>query len=782
MSSFARLAIAGVLVGSVLSSSALNAQSNYTLLHKFRAGAFAPSGRLAETPDGSLYGTTYCGGEPGAGCSGGTLFVLRAQPDGTWRFETLHHFRPGLHGGNPAGGLTLTRDGSLYGIATQRGRPITSQQLSTGTIFRLTPSGSLTVAHVFPDDSIGEDPIGRLLEGSDGNLYGATCRYGRYAPLSTLFRLTPGGLFNTIHTFRMSESGSTYGDNPLDGFCPLGELTERDGFLYGTTIAGGRPSPILPQLPRSGTLFRVDPTITPAPITVLHTFRGLDGAAPTGGLTAAASGDFFGTTSSGGLFGQGVIFRLDASGIVRNVHTFFGLDGAQPFGRLFRATDGAFYGTTLRGGLGHGSVFRVGGSGFTPLHWFNGGDGSAPLEVMQARDGGFYGMTTSGGPGGGGTIYRMGADNAVSTLHAFSPGLRSPLGGVVQATDGNFYGTVSGSSFGAGAVFKMTPGGEITILHEFARVPNQPTTRQWIAPGALIQASDGFLYGRTTYGGDHGYGIVYRISTSGAFTELHSFPTFAGTEPLIEASDGNLYGPIVGDADHGGAIFRIDRRGAFSRIFSFPPPIEGGGGVYGSIAEGPDGSLYALGTGGGPFNASGLFKVTTSGAFTFLYAFESSFDPDNVGYRSLSGLVRGVDGGLYGSTTQHLNGLPLVYRFDSATNTIGAVARVYTDRPLAVGRDGAIYGWTGYAEGPLFRLFRLEQGNMEFLYDMVEEDGLNPSTVIQGVDGVLYGTVSEGPWRYSQGTWPDDTFAGGVFRITVPPAPPAASSKIRPGS
>lgn len=778
MTNGARFAFAGSLVGCALSASALYAQSNYTLLHKFRAGAYAPIGRLAEAPDGSLYGTTYCGGEPGAGCSGGTLFVLRPQPDGTWRFETLHHFRPGLHGGNPAGGLTLTRDGSLYGIATRRGRPITSEQRSTGTIFRLTPSGSFTVAHVFPDDSVGEDPIGRLLEGSDGNLYGATCRYGRYTPLSTLFRLTPGGLFSTIHTFRMSESGSAYENNPLDGFCPLGELTERDGFLYGTTIAGGRPSPILPQLPRSGTLFRVDPKTTPAPITVPHTFRGFDGAAPTGGLTPAASGEFFGSTSSGGLFGQGVIFRLDASGIVRTVHTFFGLDGAHPFGRLFRATDGTFYGTTLRGGLGHGSVFRVGGSGFAPLHWFNGGDGSGPLEVMQARDGGFYGMTTSGGPGGGGTIYRLSADNAVSTLHAFSPGLRSPLGGVVQATDGNFYGTVSGSSFGAGAVFKMTPGGEITILHEFATVPNEPTTRQWIAPGALIQASDGFLYGRTTYGGEHGYGIVYRISTSGAFTELHSFPTFAGTEPLIEASDGNLYGPIAGDADHGGAIFRIDRNGAFSRIFSFPPSR----GLHGRIAEGPDGALYGLGTAEGP-SSDGLFRVTTGGAFTLLFSFASSFDPNDVGYRSISGLVRGADGALYGSTTQHLNGLPSVYRFDPATNTIGAVARVYTDRPLAVGRDGAIYGWTGYQNDPLlFRLFRLAQGNVEFPYDMVETDGLNPSTVIQGVDGALYGTVSEGPWRYSQGTWPDDTFAGGVFRITVPPVPPALPGTVRPGS
>ena len=768
-------AFATVLIGTLLLASPAVAQSTYTLIYKFHAGANTPIGRLAEAPDGALYGTTYCGGEPGAGCAGGTLFVLRPQLDGSLSFQTLHHFRPGLHGGNPAGGLTLTRDGRLYGIATRAGRPITAE-IATGTIFRLEPSGSLNVVHVFPDDSQGEDPIGRLMEGSDGNLYGATCRFGRYAPSSTLFRLTPTGSFSTIHVFRMSESGSGYDGNPLDGFCPLGELTERGGLLYGTTIAGGRPSPILPQFPRSGTLFRVDASATPAPITVLHTFRGIDGAAPTGGLTPSASGEFFGTTSSGGLFGQGVIFRLDSSGIVRNVHTFFGLDGAYPFGRLHRSADGAMYGTTLRGGLGHGTVYRVGASGFASLHWFSGADGTGPLEVMQARDGTFYGTTTSGGPGGGGTIFRMGPDHAVSTIHTFSPGLRAPYGGIIQDSDGTFYGTTFGSSFGGGAIFTLSPAGEVTMLHEFTPPPGRDISNRWVVPTGVIEGADGLLYGTTLEGGPNGRGMVYRISKTGAaFTMLHGFPTSSGTH-LMRHSDGNIYGVIGGDGGTLPSIFRIDRSGRFSTVYAFEGEV-GGTSVSGPLAEGPDGALYGLASGAGPFNSSGLFKVTTSGTFTFLYSFAPSFDPNDVGYRSVSGLVRGADGGLYGSTTQHLVGSPSVYRFDATANTIAAVARLYTDRPLALGRDGAIYGWSGYQNDPvLFRLFRLTQGNVEFLYDMVEQDGLNPSTVIQGVDGALYGAVSEGPWRYSQRTWPDDTFAGGVFRLTVPPVAPVRTA------
>jgi hypothetical protein len=178
--------------------------------------------------------------------------------------------------------------------------------------------------------------------------------------------------------------------------------------------------------------------------------------------------------------------------------------------------------------------------------------------------------------------------------------------------------------------------------------------------------------------------------------------------------------------------------------------------------------------------------VTPGGAFTFLYSFHSSFDPNDVGYRPMNGLIRSADGGLYGTTTMHLNGLPSIYRFDPATNTIGVVARLSALGTLAEARDGAIYGWMGNPDSldpvrPLARLFRLAGGVVESVYDMIEADGLNPSPVVEGADGALYGTVTSGPWsNIAAESWSADTFAGGVFRISVPPAA-APSSKNRPG-
>jgi uncharacterized repeat protein (TIGR03803 family) len=181
---FALLACGGLLA---LAPGAF-AQVTYTLIHRFESGARNPTGRLLEAPDGSLLGVTYYGGE------GGTIFALRPHGDGTWAFETFHQFHTSEDGGNPIGGLILGRDGGYYGVAAHDGLPITT--FSSGTIYRLSASGSLTTLHVFT----GDDPVWRLTEARDGNFYGATCR-GRYGETPTLFQMTPTGSLVTIYTF-----------------------------------------------------------------------------------------------------------------------------------------------------------------------------------------------------------------------------------------------------------------------------------------------------------------------------------------------------------------------------------------------------------------------------------------------------------------------------------------------------------------------------------------------------------------------------------------------------
>ena len=139
----------------------------------------------------------------------------------------------------------------------------------------------------------------------------------------------------------------------------------------------------------------------------------------------------------------------------------------------------------------------------TVLHAFVGGktDGANPqAALIQATDGNFYGTTLSGGPSDNGTVFQMTPGGTVTVLHAFAGGTTdgaNPTAALIQATDGNFYGTTSsgGTSAFFGTVFKMTPGGALTILYRFTDgftggVPGAPYA-------SLIQATDGNFYGTT---------------------------------------------------------------------------------------------------------------------------------------------------------------------------------------------------------------------------------------------------------------------------------------------
>jgi uncharacterized repeat protein (TIGR03803 family) len=144
-----------------------------------------------------------------------------------------------------------------------------------------------------------------------------------------------------------------------DGRWPFGRLAQgRDGRLYGTTSEGG--ALFTSSNPRYGTVFRIDTT---GALTTLHSFNGIDGANPSGGLVQAADGRFYGTTQRGGASGYGTIFAVDAKGTTTRIHSFSGSDGAYPDGHLTLARDGSIYGTTPQGGAGGGGVvFR-----FTPI-------------------------------------------------------------------------------------------------------------------------------------------------------------------------------------------------------------------------------------------------------------------------------------------------------------------------------------------------------------------------------------------------------------------------------
>lgn len=368
-----------------------------------------------------------------------------------------------------------------------------------------------------------------------------------------------GEPFRVMHAFA----------GPPEGARPYSALVVApDGSLYGTTGEGGTGTRCLDQ--GCGTIFRTKPN---GATTILHSFDNVtDGSAPLAGLLLASDGNFYGTTYIGGPLVGGTLFRMSPGGKFKLLHTFqrAGVGGAGPSGALAEGPDGAIYGTTNEGGAGTGSqcfvdhegcgtVFKyTSEGGVEVLHSFSGegGDGAFPSgSLLMAKDGNLYGTTYGGGAQQHGTLYRITPGGAMTVLHQFDVATgANPHGGLVQAADGALYGTTFiGGSKSGGTVFRITTAGEYSLVHEFdyGQGDNGPIGKLVIGPRKL-------LYGVLFYGGDlarcwMGCGSVYSVSMSGEFARLHVFS--GGEADGLWPSDGLArFGDkkLVGMTQHGG--------------------------------------------------------------------------------------------------------------------------------------------------------------------------------------------------------------------------------------
>lgn len=400
----------------------------------------------------------------------------------------IHRFGVGVgDGSQPNGPLLVANDGNLYGTTrVGGGNRCVGNDNFCGVVFRISPSGVMTVMHRFtgdPDD--GAQPTGPLIQGQDGALYGLTTIGGRFGR-GVAFRLALDGAYSILHSF---------GQTKLSGDRPSGALLEAsDGLFYGTTFGGGEHD-CSRFSDDCGTLF----SISSAGVhTVRYSFgaTSTDGAIPNGSLTQASDGSFYGTTVSGGnvdcvpfnqsnLRGCGTIFRFTASGGMTTLHAFGATDsdGRMPFGPVTRGPDGNYYGTTAGGGnricggvtVGCGLVFRMTPQGMlsvvyrfaTPLAdgVYTNEDGYNPGPNLYIdTNGDIYGITESGGrnvqTARTGTVFRLTSSGTKTTLYSFGPFREAPMepvGGLVRTPDGAFYGVTAYSEdpLAAGTVFKM---------------------------------------------------------------------------------------------------------------------------------------------------------------------------------------------------------------------------------------------------------------------------------------------------------------------------------------
>ena len=377
-------------------------------------------------------------------------------------FGLLHSFNSS-HGADPNGALVQATNGDLYGTTVVGGTN------NDGSVFKITPSGTLTMLHSFDATTDGEQPIGALIQGSNGNFYGTNSE----GPIGggSVFKITPGGTLTTLYSFCSLPDCA-------DGDSPLGGLVEgTDGNLYGTTVFGGAND--------SGTVFRVT---TSGTFTMLYSFcsqlnlKGYcaDGGNIYAGLVQGTDGNFYGTTNVGGANGYGTVFRITPGGTLTTLYSFCAqtncADGASPQTGLIQGTDGNFYGTTVEGNNG-GTIFKitVGGT-LTTLNQFCDSDivpscPASPSGLIQGTDGNLYGTTRFGGSNAQGTVFQMTPDGTLTTLHSFcaTSGCKDgeePLAGLVQDTNGSFYGTTyfGGTHVGApctngcGTVFSVSMG------------------------------------------------------------------------------------------------------------------------------------------------------------------------------------------------------------------------------------------------------------------------------------------------------------------------------------
>jgi uncharacterized repeat protein (TIGR03803 family) len=362
---------------------------------------------------------------------GAILFICAAAVSSQAQTFTVLGSFNGPNGGAPqnAGGSSIVQgpDGNFYGTTKLGGAT------GNGTVFKITPGGTLTAIYSFTGQADGGNPQNGLTLGKDGIFYGTT-------PTS-IFKITPSGTLTTLYN-------ATTGSLGIGRFYGLTQAS--DGNFYGTSFD-----------PASA--FQMTPA---GVLTVLYRFAGAtpDLNQPTNMLIQGSDGNLYGTAMNGNVSS---VFKMTLSGTVTKVATL--PYDESPAGPLVPASDGNIYGVSRGGGINNGgSIFQMTPDGvlntvYTFCYLPSCYDGETPEGgLVQGKDGNFYGTTEGGGQYAAGTIFKLTLDGPLATLYSFcaqggycSDGAQ-PEGTLFQSSDGTLYGTTSeGGAANLGGIFSL---------------------------------------------------------------------------------------------------------------------------------------------------------------------------------------------------------------------------------------------------------------------------------------------------------------------------------------
>jgi len=379
-----------------------------TTLHAFTDGrdGGAPDAGLISDSNGNLYGTALDGGAYGYG----TVYKLTHSASG-WRETVLHNFHGGTgDGAFPEYDLAFDAAGNLYGTTSEGGIAWNTPVRGWGTVFKLTPSGSVWTERVIHFFASGNRPSSGLIIDTAGDMFGEIggSATGAGGSIYRMRNESTGWKFRTLFKF----DGTDNGNYPNGGL-----ILDYAGNLYGMTNNGGAVC--------CGAVFDVkhgaNDTWTQS---LLYSFAGgTDGGFPNAPLVSNGPGKLYGTTTTGGDLscgsgGCGVVFELSLSGGIWTetvLHSFTDSpDGNNSQAGMTFDKTGNLFGTTTTGGAdGYGSVFELmpqsaGAWEETILYSFtNGNDGAYPSNALLRRLGNIYSTASSGGRFGWGVVFEL---------------------------------------------------------------------------------------------------------------------------------------------------------------------------------------------------------------------------------------------------------------------------------------------------------------------------------------------------------------------------------------
>lgn len=682
--------------------------------------------RMVQASNGKLYGVTLNGGYNNAG----VIFEYdTATSVYSWKFDF-----GGTNGINPRGSL-VEAGGRLYGMTQLGGAN------NVGVIFEYDYTTNTFTKKIDltgnTGTAMGGQPFGSLIDAGSNKLLGLT-RTGGVNNLGVIFEYDYS---TNTYTKKIDFNGNA---GSAMGSAPNGQLVLAGGLYYGLASAGGTAN--------AGTLFEYNYGTNT--FTKRLDMTNANGQSPQGSLMLASNGNLYGTTVSGGPSSGGVVFEYNiGTSTYTRIYDFVtsGSNGATPNGDLLQATNGKLYGMTRLGGSnGQGVIFEydLGTSTYTKKFDFSSSTtGGNPIgTLMQVNTGKIYGLTGVGGLGSGGTLFQYTASsNTFVKKIDFNASNGGPChGGLTLANNGMYYGLTNlGGANNVGTIFEYNKS-----TNSYLKKIDLVTANGSLPYGALLNASNGKLYGLTSGGGASSLGTLFEYDPStNTYTKRADLNGNGGGTQL----GGVPYGSLV-EFSGNSKLYGICKQGGSSNlgtIFEFDPATNtftkkidmtavNGYSAFGSMVESSS-KLYgmtSLGTGSSSLGVIFEYDPATN-TYTKKIDFTgvSGSAPGSSPFGSM--VQSATVGVLYGLTkTGGANDKGVLFEYNVTTNTYTKkidLSSAIGEQPLGsmiLAANGNLYGVTNLGgTNSMGVLFEYNPGTNTYTkkFDFTGTNGQTPS-------------------------------------------------------